>query len=113
MAADDGSKKGKAPVNTGNKKKYVKKRPVPHLTELLANGSEESRGQKQTWRQLVIGPAILAVVFFLSFLLFMQVFPHIPKTQYYQLPRRRSHEQEKESPQEEPKEEKVVNLAEF
>lgn len=123
MGTDDGNKKDKAPANNGNKKTYVKKRPVPHLNELLANGSEESRGQKQTWKQLFVGPAILAAVFFLSFLLFMQIFPYIPKTQNYQLPQRNPHQprvspvktqkQEQEPPQEEPKEEKVINLAEF
>mmetsp|Transcript_7932 Transcript_7932/g.14430 ORF Transcript_7932/g.14430 Transcript_7932/m.14430 type:complete len:124 (+) Transcript_7932:32-403(+) len=123
MANDNGKKKDRAAANNGNKKKYVKKRPVPHLNDLLVNGSEESRGQKQTWKQLFVGPAILALVFFLSFLLFMRVFPYIPKTQNYQLPQRNPHQpkvspiktqkEHHESPQEEPKEEKVINLAEF
>lgn len=121
MGTDDGSKKAGAP---DIKKTYVKKRPVPHLNELLAKGSEESHGQKQTWKQLFVGPAILAAVFFLSFLLFMQIFPHIPQTQNYQLPRKNPHqprvspvktqeEHQQDLPQEKPKEEKVINLAEF
>lgn len=122
MAAEDGSssKKGKASAN--NNKKYVKKRPVPHLTELLSHGSEESRGKKTTWKQIFLPPLILAVLFFLSFLLFMKVLPHIPKNRNFQLPQRNHHvpkvspvktRDEQAPPQEQPKEEKIINEAEF
>jgi len=126
MAADDGDKQATASADKKTpEKKYRKKRPVPPLTELLAEGSEESRGKKKTWKELVIPPFILAVVFFLSFLLFMQVFPHLPNNRKFQLPQKDQHEpkispgipdanrEEQEPPQEEPEEEKVVNMAEF
>lgn len=130
MAVVDGNSKAGASLDKKTpEKKYVKKRPVPPLNELLAHGSEETRGQKKTWSQMLMPPLILAVLFFVSFLLFMQVFPRLPNNRNFQLPQRNQntprHSPSKRSdlvveeqvvkeqpPQEEPREEKIINLAE-
>ena len=46
MGTDDGNKKDRAPANNGNKKKYVKKRPVPHLNELIGEWIGRIAGSK-------------------------------------------------------------------
>ena len=125
MAADDGNKKGKAPPSkTTPVKKYRKRKPLPHLSELLAYGPEETRDQPKTWKDLVIGPLILSVIFFISFFLYMQILPHLSQPRQFNLPKRNQNEPAftpgaagvtpYDEPPLEPMEEKIdVNLAEF
>lgn len=122
---DDVAKKGKAsPGHATPTKKYRRRKPVPHLSELLAYGPEETRGQPKTWKELLIFPMVLSVLFFLSFLLFMKVFPHLSHNRSFSLPKRNQMVPAvtppldgitpNEEPPLEPKEEKIdTNLAEF
>ena len=82
--ADD---KEKTPAEEQPKKKYRKRKERIPIDELLAYGSEESRGKEQTLGQKVAGPLVLAVLFFLSFLAFLYAPHHLSRNKELKLPK--------------------------
>lgn len=60
-------------------KVYKEKRKLPPIGDLLAYGAPESEGKEKTWLDVIAGPAALAVVFFISFLIFINAPHHLSK----------------------------------
>lgn len=68
---DDGNKKATtAATGTGQKKKRLLRKDFPPLTDMLANGSPESRGRPKTFCDIFGYPIFIAVCFALSLLAF-------------------------------------------
>mmetsp|Transcript_20048 Transcript_20048/g.29736 ORF Transcript_20048/g.29736 Transcript_20048/m.29736 type:complete len:106 (-) Transcript_20048:2013-2330(-) len=57
------------------KKVYVERPKLPHVSELLIHGAPENEGKPKTFWGVALGPVLLAIVFFISFLIFINA-PH-------------------------------------
>jgi len=82
--------KAKLESKTGKKFRYQKaKKEMPGIPHMLLHGAPEDEGKERTWLDTFVYPAILAVLFFVTFLLFMRFAPmHRAKT--FTLPTRRN-----------------------
>jgi hypothetical protein len=76
MPEDVRATKEKLEKTTG--KKYVYRPPkndLPNIGDMLKYGSPESQGRQRTWLETIGYPLGLAVLFFLSFIIFLNA-PH-------------------------------------
>lgn len=53
------------------KKVYKERKRYPPMSDMLAYGAPEDQGKPKTFLDIVAGPAILVVLFFISFLIFV------------------------------------------
>ena len=60
-------------------KKYKLKPTYPPIGDMMAYGSPEEQGKPKTFMQIVSGPAQLAVVFFISLIIFLHAPHHLSK----------------------------------
>lgn len=73
MPPEIAAAKAKLEAKTGKKYKYRPKEATPKIHEMLVHGAPESQGRPRTWTEMIVPPAILAILFFLSFLVFQHV----------------------------------------
>ena len=68
--------KEKREKETGKKYKYrPSKKDMPSISHMLAHGAPESEGRPRTWLELIGYPLLLALLFFITFIIFMNVVP--------------------------------------
>jgi hypothetical protein len=60
-------------------KKYKLKPRYPPISDMLAYGAPEEQGRPKTFIQKASGPAMLAVLFFISFIIFQNAPHHLSK----------------------------------
>ena len=60
-------------------KVYKERRKLPTVGDLLAYGDPEDEGREKTFWEVAAGPTILAVLFCISFLIFMNAPHHLSK----------------------------------
>ena len=57
-------------------KRFKKKKRMPPIADLLAYGAEETRGQPKTYMEIIGGPLILALLFFITLVIFHHAVPY-------------------------------------
>mmetsp|Transcript_12244 Transcript_12244/g.18778 ORF Transcript_12244/g.18778 Transcript_12244/m.18778 type:complete len:103 (-) Transcript_12244:126-434(-) len=71
-----GNAEKKNNAGTGETKKvYVERPKLPPLNEMLLHGAPEDEGKPKSFWDVAFGPFLLAIVFFISFLIFINA-PH-------------------------------------
>jgi hypothetical protein len=60
-------------------KKYRLKPRYPPISDMLAFGSPEEQGKPKTFIQIISGPVLLAIVFCISFIIFLNAPHHLSK----------------------------------
>jgi hypothetical protein len=60
-------------------KVYKLRKRYPPIGDMLAYGAPEDQGKPKTWFQLISGPLILAFVFYISLLIFLNAPHHLSK----------------------------------
>ena len=75
----DGGTGGNPNETPKPEKVYKLKKRYPPISDMLAYGAPEEQGKPKTWFHLLSGPIILAILFCISFLIFLNAPHHLSK----------------------------------
>ena len=93
------ARKAKEKLEKETGKNYQYKREMPSIQHMLVHGAPESQGRPKTWTETIGYPLVLAILFFVSFLIFVHA-PHAKSRQYgkkFTIPKMPPAEQQQES----------------